>query len=349
MTVFRRCILLALLVLGLAPGAEAARRQADEDAVTARAKIHLESGVAYFNEGKFADAEREMSQAYALRPVPELVYNLAQCQERIGASDRAAASYREYLKGRPRAADRADVEKRIAQLEEQARAQAAAAQAPPKDEPPPSGAAQAGAPAAELVSPAPASAPPPEKVVFKEIIVYKDKPPKAGRTLRMISGSLLGLVAVGLAASITFTITAAQAKDEVDKARDVLNKFFSDQSQNSMVNLQSDCMSSPQNVAMGVMGALQGAPPEKLMALADGLCAANRAAQESVKFNNGAAGLSYGLTLLSGAGALTTFLYARHLDKKQEQELAQKARLPNLSLAPTAGPTFGGLALVGEF
>lgn len=205
-------ILAALLLcpwLLFAGAADAKKAAPEEDPVTLRARLHLESGVAYFNDSKYADAEREMLHAYELRPVPELKYNLAQCQERLGALDRALASYREYLRARPDAPDTAEVEKRVADLER--RQQAIAAEPAP-------------AVAAESVAAPP---PPPERVVFKEMTVFKEPPPKAGRGARYAALGLLGLTAAGLATGIAFTIAVIENRQSISDEGGIYQAEFS--------------------------------------------------------------------------------------------------------------------------
>ena len=112
-----RIILALLLLVG-----GAARARADQDAKTERARIHLKAAIAYYDEARYEDAAREMESAYALKPLPDLQYNLAQCYERLGRYTDAAAAYETYLKANAAAPDRKLVETRIANLRERAAA-----------------------------------------------------------------------------------------------------------------------------------------------------------------------------------------------------------------------------------
>src|SRR5437868_4073465 len=149
-----RIILALLLLTGVA--------RAEQDPKTERARIHLKAAIAYYDEARYEDAAREMEAAYALKPLPDLQYNLAQCYERLGRYTDAASAYETYLKANAAAPDRKLVETRIANLRERAAAVSAGSQVPP---PPPSS----------------------EKVVFKTIVVYKEAPPKPGRGVRMVA------------------------------------------------------------------------------------------------------------------------------------------------------------------
>lgn len=161
-----------------------------QDQKTERARIHLKAAIAYYDEARYEDAAREMEAAYALRPLPDLQYNLAQCYERLGRYDDAATAYERYLAGNAAAPDRKLVQTRIGNLRERAKEVAAGSQAPP---------------------------PPPEKVVFKTLVVYKQAPPPPGRGVRFAAYGA-GVVALGaLASGIAFAVLAKQAADEVTK------------------------------------------------------------------------------------------------------------------------------------
>ncbi len=110
-----------LLLFCLCAPAMAAHRQQHPDSAQDQeakmaARVHLLAGVQHFNDGRYADAQREMEQAYKLRPEPEMLYNLAQCYQRLGDSQRALDALRGYLDGRPDAEDRIEVQKSIGEL-----------------------------------------------------------------------------------------------------------------------------------------------------------------------------------------------------------------------------------------
>src|SRR5438874_4555154 len=121
-----RIILALLLLLGSARLA-----RAEQDPKTERARIHLKAAIAYYDEARYEDAAREMEAAYALKPLPDLQYNLAQCYERLGRYTDAATAYQTYLKANAGANDRKLVETRIANLRERAAATAAGSQVAP--------------------------------------------------------------------------------------------------------------------------------------------------------------------------------------------------------------------------
>jgi len=147
------------------------------------ARAHLRAGIAYYDDGKYDDALKEMQVAYALKAVPDLQYNIAQCFERLGRYEEAAGAYETYVSGRPNAADSNSVRARIGNLRERAKTGVGAA--------------------------------PVEKVVFKTIIVYRAEPPAPGRAARFAAGGLWALAAVGAASGIAFAVLAKQSADTV--------------------------------------------------------------------------------------------------------------------------------------
>jgi tetratricopeptide (TPR) repeat protein len=166
---------------------------------TERARIHLKAAIAYYDEARYDDAAREMEAAYALKPLPDLQYNLAQCYERLGRYEDAAKAYETYLHASPSAPDRKLVNTRIENLRERAKAVAAG------------------------VAQGPAPPPATEKVVFKTIVVYKERPAPPGRGVRYaaVGVGILGLGA--LASGIAFSVLATQAANTVTIGGNVLN------------------------------------------------------------------------------------------------------------------------------
>jgi tetratricopeptide (TPR) repeat protein len=70
-----------------------------------------------FNVGDFGAALAEATQAYKLEPNPGLLYNLAQAHRALKHWERAEFFYRGYLRGKPNARNRAEVERLITEME----------------------------------------------------------------------------------------------------------------------------------------------------------------------------------------------------------------------------------------
>ncbi len=166
-----------------------ARRAAAEDDATAKARVHLRAGIADYDEGRYTEAANEMEQAYALRPLPDLQYDLAQCYERLGRLEDAAKAYESYVGARRDAPDLELVKKRIENLRERAKAVAA------------------GQEAAALAST--------ESVKWRTIVRYVEVPPPPGRVARAAAYGLFALGAAGVATGVAFAVLTVQASNAV--------------------------------------------------------------------------------------------------------------------------------------
>jgi hypothetical protein len=104
---------LAVLVSGLshAPPARA------DEAQTQRAKELFQQGTTLFNIGEFDKAIEAWQQGYKERPDPGFLYNIGQAYRLKGDGPKAIFFYRGYLRNSPKAANRADVEAKIAALQ----------------------------------------------------------------------------------------------------------------------------------------------------------------------------------------------------------------------------------------
>jgi len=187
MTHSSRSFLSALVVLALVlVGAGTAA--AIEDEATSKARVHLRAGIADYDEGRYAEAANEIEQAYALKPLPDLQYNLAQCYERLNRLEDAAKSYDTYLSGRRDAPDLDMVKKRIAHLRERARAEAEGKKIEPIAQ---------------------------EKVVFKTLVVYREIPAPPGRAARWAAYALGALGVIGIGTGVAFAVLTVQAGQDV--------------------------------------------------------------------------------------------------------------------------------------
>ena len=95
------------------------------------AKLHYDQGTVHFNRDGWPQAIEEFKAAYRTFPDPTLLYNIAQCHRKMGNPTEALNFYKKYLRERPDAPNRNEVEKRIDEL------QAVLAAQPKSHEPPP--------------------------------------------------------------------------------------------------------------------------------------------------------------------------------------------------------------------
>ncbi|MGE0784139.1 MAG: tol-pal system YbgF family protein [Sandaracinaceae bacterium] len=99
------------LSLSIATSVAAAQPPMDE------ARRHFEAGVGAYERGDYEVALEEFRTAHRMTGSPDILYNIAQCADRLRRDDVALESYRAYLAQRPRASDRAQVEARIEVIE----------------------------------------------------------------------------------------------------------------------------------------------------------------------------------------------------------------------------------------
>jgi hypothetical protein len=102
-------------------------RTARADGERELARQHWKAGRDRFNAGDFHGAILELAAADQLQPSPLLSYDIAVCHDRLGEREEAGRRYREYLRRRPDAPNRREVEQRLLGL---------AAAEPPIEAPP---------------------------------------------------------------------------------------------------------------------------------------------------------------------------------------------------------------------
>lgn len=166
------------------------RARAQVDGNIERARSHVKAAIAYYDEGRYEDSAREMETAYRLKPLADLQYNLAQCYERLNRLQDAVDAYRRYVVAKPSAEDHDEIVTRVKNLEERIGREKAGI----KD-----------------------SAPPTTiyKEVLKTVVVYREAPPKPGRSARYVALGL-GVIALGaVAAGAAFAVLAKQNADAV--------------------------------------------------------------------------------------------------------------------------------------
>src|SRR3954454_12788212 len=89
-------VLVCVVFLGVATRASA---QGADDA--AKAKEHFKQGQSLYKEGKFREAIEELKRAYALKPIPALLLNIAQTYRKVGDNTTAIDYFKRYLEFAP--------------------------------------------------------------------------------------------------------------------------------------------------------------------------------------------------------------------------------------------------------
>ena len=124
-----RHLLLAVMLLSLGAGAAIAKpKVSDKDAA---AKAAYEEATKAYNLGKFDKAIEAYERAYDLKPDPVFLFNIAQSHRLNNNFKQALFFYKSFLRNAPDAPNRAQIEERIAELEEWVAKQQVTANAPP--------------------------------------------------------------------------------------------------------------------------------------------------------------------------------------------------------------------------
>jgi hypothetical protein len=90
-------LLIAAGVACSTPGTAQAQRRAQTDPAAAEARAHFETGAALFNAQNYDGALVEFQESYRLRPVPVVLFNIAQTLKLLYRYEEAIAAYEQYL------------------------------------------------------------------------------------------------------------------------------------------------------------------------------------------------------------------------------------------------------------
>jgi Tetratricopeptide repeat len=141
--------LAATIVLLLATGAARGAEPGD-------AKARYLSGQSHYNLNEFADALQDFKEAYRLHPDAAFLFNIAQCERQLGDLEEAIKFYRSYLRNKPEASNKREVERKIEELKGLVEAKKKATTGAPQSVIPPSAVDEPGAgrgPAARSTDP----------------------------------------------------------------------------------------------------------------------------------------------------------------------------------------------------
>jgi tetratricopeptide (TPR) repeat protein len=85
---------------------------------TEAARAHARQGLALYDLKRFQEAFNEFEQAYLLEQDPALLYDMAQCQRKLGNNEEALHFYRTYLRRVPKGPSAVEAEKRAKEIED---------------------------------------------------------------------------------------------------------------------------------------------------------------------------------------------------------------------------------------
>jgi len=228
MNLGRRAIFV-VATLALCAAVPAIARAESEAEKKQQAKDHYEMATRFYDVGKYGEAINEYEQAYLLIEDAALLFNIGQAYRLWDRPEDASRAYKNYLRRRPEASNRGDVEKKIADMERivDERRRGVPGQPPqqvlptPPVSPPPAGVFPAnqgpvtppGATAPLSPTPEALPAPPSGAVTFSQPAPSEPASPKK----KWIAYGLLGLGGVGV---VTTVIAAAVGASKARALRD---------------------------------------------------------------------------------------------------------------------------------
>jgi tetratricopeptide (TPR) repeat protein len=194
--------LLCLLAFRLAAGV------AHADDLTA-AREHFRRGSTAYDLGRFLDAAHEYEAAYEAKADPSLLFNIGQSYRFVPDYPKAILAFKAYLRNAPNAPNRAEVETRIFEMQQQ----------PPRTNAPlsPQPGAPTAAPSATLAQPK-GTAPETSRLAGESGMPGRAAAP-SGRSL-LIAGGVVAAVGVALVATGgAFVEQTRAADDNVNRPR----------------------------------------------------------------------------------------------------------------------------------
>ena len=116
----KRAVLVALLSLALplAARAQDAADDAKKAAVLEEARQHVAKAKVHYDLGEFKEAADEYIIVYRLRPIPALLFNIAQAYRQGGLYEKARQFYKSYLRESPDAKNKGMIQQAIKEMDE---------------------------------------------------------------------------------------------------------------------------------------------------------------------------------------------------------------------------------------
>jgi len=106
------CCLLLCLAARAQEGKDAKDTQLDE------IRLHVAAAKVHYDLGEFKEAADEYILVYRLKPIPAVLFNIAQAYRQAGLYDKARQFYKSYLRESPNATNKAAIEQNIREMDE---------------------------------------------------------------------------------------------------------------------------------------------------------------------------------------------------------------------------------------
>jgi tetratricopeptide (TPR) repeat protein len=127
----KRAALALFLSLSLSGIARAQEDDAKKAQVLEEARQHVARAKVHYDLGEFKEAAEEYILVYRLRPIPALLFNIAQAYRQGGIYDKAKQFYKAYLRESPEVKNRALIEQNIREMDELLAKERRTREAPP--------------------------------------------------------------------------------------------------------------------------------------------------------------------------------------------------------------------------
>lgn len=168
----------------------------EQDEQVERAMAAYQRGTQNYNLAQYEAALADFTEAASLYASPDFQYNIGLCYEKLGKYDEAIRAFAAYLRAKPEAEDRPNVENRIHALEDEMDRRKREAEQ------------------AESARLAAATREPQQPV---QPVADEPEPPPAGGPLIAAGAALIGVGAVvALGGGIGFGVVAAKRSDAID-------------------------------------------------------------------------------------------------------------------------------------
>src|SRR5690348_15521287 len=114
----KRAAMALLLSLSLTGVARAQEDDAKKAQVLEEARQHVAKAKVHYDLGEYKEAAEEYTFVYRLRPIPALLFNIAQAYRQAGLYDKARQFYKSYLRESPEVKNRAMIEQAIREMDD---------------------------------------------------------------------------------------------------------------------------------------------------------------------------------------------------------------------------------------
>ena len=212
-------ILAAALLASSTVAAQPAKTDASQtdEQKKAEAKALYDKGINHYNLGEFDPAIAAFRQAYAISSAPGLLFNIAQAFRLKKDYDQASYFYTTYLRLKPDAPNRADVEARIAEMKTAIEEQKKIGNSPPTGTMSPDGDTGTTGTKPPTTTPLPKVVATQDPTVTEEPVDQVETRASPGATMKTAGLVMVGAGGVLIITGIIFGQMASSAESDLNK------------------------------------------------------------------------------------------------------------------------------------